>query len=434
MCIYIGELATVWAYPQFYVTDVQLGFGNMSASYQTGWATGVEATAFENVTATISTVQVGRDLPVVSGANLTNLSAGNLTGTLPNATVNGGTYSMNITGNASTATTATNLSGGTVSATTISGTTVNIAGNGASADPYGTIAITEPANANNYSYYGLTRAGSIGAGFGITGTTGALSIGANAFWFGTATAGSAGTMGAPYIAFNSSTFNTSGAVIAAGTVTGSNLSGTNTGDNAANTTYASDYRAANFVAGTNYLAPTGSAAGLTGLTSGQVTTALGFTPYNATNPNSYVTAAVTLTTAAQPNVTSVGTLSTLTVTGAIITEGLNVGWKIIPQISQSAAYTLTLTDSGKHIFHPSADTTARIFTIPANSSVAFPIGTSVTFVNQNAAGTITLSITTDTMRLAGPGTTGDRTLAANGVCTALKVAATEWIVFGTGVT
>ena len=52
-------------------------------------------------------------------------------------------------------------------------------------------------------------------------------------------------------------------VAASGTVTGSNLSGTNTGDNAVNTTYASDYRAANFVAGTNYLAPTGSAAALT---------------------------------------------------------------------------------------------------------------------------------------------------------------------------
>lgn len=34
-----------------------------------------------------------------------------------------------------------------------------------------------------------------------------------------------------------------------------NTSGTNTGDNATNTTYASDYRAANFVAGTNYQAP-----------------------------------------------------------------------------------------------------------------------------------------------------------------------------------
>lgn len=40
--------------------------------------------------------------------------------------------------------------------------------------------------------------------------------------------------------------------------------GTNTGDNAVNTTYAADYRAANFVSGTNYLAPNGSAALLTG--------------------------------------------------------------------------------------------------------------------------------------------------------------------------
>ena len=47
-----------------------------------------------------------------------------------------------------------------------------------------------------------------------------------------------------------------------GTFSGTS-SGTNTGDNATNTTYANDYRAANFIAGTNYLTPTGSAAGLT---------------------------------------------------------------------------------------------------------------------------------------------------------------------------
>jgi len=44
-----------------------------------------------------------------------------------------------------------------------------------------------------------------------------------------------------------------------------NTSGANTGDNAANTTYSSDYRAANFVAGTNYLTPTGDGSGLTGV-------------------------------------------------------------------------------------------------------------------------------------------------------------------------
>lgn len=106
----------------------------------------------------------------------------------------------------------------------------------------------------------------------------------------------------------------------------------------------------------------------------------------------------------------------------------------IAQNSQSAAYTLVLADAGRHILHPSADTTARTWTIPANGTVAFPIGTAVTFVNQNAAGVITIAITTDTMRLAGAGTTGSRTLAANGIATAVKLTATEWIISGVGLT
>ena len=73
-------------------------------------------------------------------------------------------------------------------------------------------------------------------------------------------------------------------------------------------------------------------------------------------------------------------------------------------------------------------------TIPANSSVAYPIGTALTFVNQNAAGVMTIAITTDTLRLAGAGTTGSRTLAANGIATALKLTSTEWIISGTGLT
>lgn len=119
--------------------------------------------------------------------------------------------------------------------------------------------------------------------------------------------------------------------------------------------------------------------------------------------------------------------------GVIAVEGVPL-YSNIPQNSQSAAYTLVLADAQKHILHPSADTTARVFTIPANSSVAFPIGTAVTFVNQNAGGVITISITTDTMRLAGAGTTGSRTLAANGIATALKITSTEWIISGTGLT
>jgi len=123
------------------------------------------------------------------------------------------------------------------------------------------------------------------------------------------------------------------------------------------------------------------------------------------------------------------------VSNTITVDGTNkVGFREIPQNSQSTAYTLVLTDSGKHILHPSADTTARTFTIPANASVAFPIGTAITFVNQNAAGVLSIAITTDVMRLAKLGTTGTRTLQANGVATAIKLTSTEWIISGTGLT
>lgn len=121
-------------------------------------------------------------------------------------------------------------------------------------------------------------------------------------------------------------------------------------------------------------------------------------------------------------------------TGTVTVDSLEVGTKIIPQNSQSTAYTLVLADSGKHILHPSADTTARVFTIPANGSVAYPIGTALTFINQASAGVVTIAITTDIMRLAGTGTTGSRTLAANGVATAIKLTATEWIISGVGLT
>lgn len=102
----------------------------------------------------------------------------------------------------------------------------------------------------------------------------------------------------------------------------------------------------------------------------------------------------------------------------------------IPLVSKSTGYTLVMKDAGGGILHPSADTTARTMTIPANSSVPYPVGTALTFVNENGAGVMTIAITTDTMRLAGAGTTGSRTLAANGIATAVKITATSWIISG----
>lgn len=127
-----------------------------------------------------------------------------------------------------------------------------------------------------------------------------------------------------------------------------------------------------------------------------------------------------------------GTFTTLSTSG--LTGTLTVTGASIPQNSQSAAYTTVAADANKHILHPSADTTARTFTIDSNANVAYAIGTAITFVNQASAGVMTIAITTDTMRLAGAGTTGSRTLAANGIATALKLTATEWIISGTGLT
>lgn len=116
------------------------------------------------------------------------------------------------------------------------------------------------------------------------------------------------------------------------------------------------------------------------------------------------------------------------------TAGVDYGFANVPQNSKSAAYTAVLGDAGGHLLHPAADTTARTFTIDSNANVAYVIGTTLTFVNQHGAGSLTIAITSDTMRLAGAGTTGSRTLAADGIATALKITSTEWIISGTGLT
>ena len=110
----------------------------------------------------------------------------------------------------------------------------------------------------------------------------------------------------------------------------------------------------------------------------------------------------------------------------------SVGYTGMPANSQTAAYTLVASDAGKHIIHPSSDNNARTFTIPANSSVAFPVGTVVTFVN--LVNTVTIAITSDTLTQAGTGSAGSRTLAANGLATCIKVSSTQWMISGSGLT
>jgi hypothetical protein len=102
----------------------------------------------------------------------------------------------------------------------------------------------------------------------------------------------------------------------------------------------------------------------------------------------------------------------------------------LPQNSATTgAYGVVAADAGLHIY----STATRTITLPANGSIAMPVGSTVVFVAGSGA-TVTIAITTDTMYLAGTGTTGSRTLAAFGVATAIKIASTTWIISGNGLT
>ena len=167
-------------------------------------------------------------------------------------------------------------------------------------------------------------------------------------------------------------------------------------------------------AGTDYLAPPSGTAILKANSGGALA--------NASAGTDYVAPGGALGTP------SSGTLSSCTVDG---TDA--VGFRNAPVNSQSAAYTAVLADAGKVILHPSTDANARTFTIPANGSVAYAVGTVLTFVNMTSQ-VVTIAITTDTLYLAGTGTTGSRSLAQYGMASAVKLTSTTWIISGSGLT
>jgi hypothetical protein len=109
--------------------------------------------------------------------------------------------------------------------------------------------------------------------------------------------------------------------------------------------------------------------------------------------------------------------------------GVKIGYLNAPQTAVSIAYTLTTADAGKHI---SSSGTGNI-AIPANGVVPFEIGTIIGIYNDNS-GSKTITITSDTLRLAGTASTGSRTLAGYGYASLLKVASTVWVITGAGVT
>lgn len=127
---------------------------------------------------------------------------------------------------------------------------------------------------------------------------------------------------------------------------------------------------------------------------------------------------------ANTDITALDQDVTITATGTIAAD--TIGYRGLPQNSQTASYTLALSDAGKHI----SITTGGVV-IPANGSVAFPIGTTIVVFN-NSGSNQTISITTDTLRQAGTANTGSRTLAQYGLATMVKMTSTMWVISGAG--
>lgn len=114
--------------------------------------------------------------------------------------------------------------------------------------------------------------------------------------------------------------------------------------------------------------------------------------------------------------------------GTIDSATASAGYMGMPQITTSVSRSFAATDAGQHIF---VNTNGTTQTIPANNTVAFPIGTTIVVVNGSGVST-SIAITTDTLRLANSTSTGTRSLASNGMCTLLKIASTTWIASGNG--
>ena len=128
--------------------------------------------------------------------------------------------------------------------------------------------------------------------------------------------------------------------------------------------------------------------------------------------------------------TFTGTVTGNPAVGTTSTGTSGFGYMGLPQNgATTGAYGIVAADAGTHIY----SSATRTITIPANGTIAMPIGSTIVFIAGSGA-TVTIAITTDTMLLAGAGTTGSRTLAPFGMATAVKITATSWIISGNGLT
>ena len=97
----------------------------------------------------------------------------------------------------------------------------------------------------------------------------------------------------------------------------------------------------------------------------------------------------------------------------------------IPQNAKTSAYVSVIGDAGKHISITTGGVTV-------NSGI-FSAGDAVSIYNNSASAQTITQGSSVTIRLAGVGTAGNKTLASYGLATLLCIASNEFVIAGTGV-
>lgn len=118
---------------------------------------------------------------------------------------------------------------------------------------------------------------------------------------------------------------------------------------------------------------------------------------------------------------NLATISGATITGSTITYTIN---------AQTSSYTAVLNDGGAIV--TMANASANTFSIPTNSSVGFPVGSSITIIQSGAGQTTIQAVTSGTTTVASTGATATapKLRTQYSTATAVKIATDTWYVFG----
>ena len=171
---------------------------------------------------------------------------------------------------------------------------------------------------------------------------------------------------------------------------------------------------------------------LTSINSSQVTTALGFTPYNATNPNGYITASAIT---GKQDVITAGSVNLDKLNQSGAATGNTITWNgtawvattpdILVFSRQTSNYTLIASDAGRLVDMNLAS--ANTITVPPNISVAFPIGTQILVSSYGTGQTTIVAGAGVSLRSAGNKL---KLSAQYSGGTLVKIGTNEWYVFG----